>query len=143
MLPYQRYTAEFIGTLLLVLVGVGSALIAGSQIGLLGISLTFGMTITALIYTLGPVSGCHINPAITLGLFLIKRLKGKHVISYIIAQCLGAVAGAYILFHIVSGKVGFDVMAGFGCTGFGEHSPQHYSMFAAGFWIKSRCMLIK
>lgn len=128
---YQRYIAEFIGTLFLVLMGVGSALIAGPQIGSLGISLAFGMVIMVLAYILGPISGAHLNPAVTLGLYFAKRLAGKHIIPYMIAQFLGALAGAYILYYIASGQAGFEI-ANFGCTGYGEHSPQYYSMLAAG-----------
>lgn len=128
---HKKLLAEFIGTMLLVLVGVGAAVISGSQIGLLGISLAFGLVITALVYIFGSVSGCHINPAVSLGLFLARRFEGRYLIPYIIVQLLGGLAGAYIIYLIASGKVGFDIN-GFGCTGYGEHSPQQYSMFAAG-----------
>lgn len=127
---HKRLLAEFIGTMLLVLLGVGTAVITGPQIGLLGISLTFGFIITALIYVFGPLSGCHINPAVSLGLFLARRFEGRYLIPYIIVQLLGGLVGAYIIYIIASGKAGFDIN-GFGCTGYGEHSPQHYSMFAA------------
>jgi len=128
---HQRYLAEFFGTLFLILMGVGAALLTGPQIGLLGISFNAGMVLMALIYTFGPVSGCHLNPAVTLALYFAKRLAGRHVVPYMIAQFLGAIAGAYIVYLIASGKAGFEI-GNFACNGYGEHSPQHYSMLAAG-----------
>lgn len=107
------YFAEFIGTMILILIGCGSAVLAGSSIGTLGISLTFGMTLIMLAYILGPISGCHLNPAITISFGALGKLEKDHVLPYIIAQLLGAVAGAYILLTIAKGVHGFDLSHGF------------------------------
>jgi aquaporin Z len=128
----QKYLAEFLGTFVLVFIGCGSAVIAGGQIGYLGISLAFGLAVLAMVYTIGPVSGCHINPAITISAYVARRISAKDSAGYIIAQILGAILGAGILFLIAGGKEGYDIAKnGLGQNGYGEHSPQGYSMMAA------------
>lgn len=132
---YNKYIAEFIGTLTLVLMGCGSAVIAGSNgttgVGLLGISFAFGLSVVAMAYAIGHISGCHINPAITIGMVVVGRMKASESIGYIIAQILGAIAGAGILYVIAGGKPGFDISAtGLGQNGYGAASPQGYSMLS-------------
>jgi len=131
----NRLAAEFIGTLWLVLGGCGSAVIAAAfpevGIGLTGVSLAFGLTVLTMAYALGHVSGCHLNPAVSLGLVVGGRFKRADLLPYVGAQVLGAAAGAGILYLIASGKAGFDVQAGMASNGFGEHSPGGYSMTAA------------
>jgi len=132
---YNKYVAEFIGTLTLVLMGCGSAVIAGSDgttgVGLLGISFAFGLSVVAMAYAIGHISGCHINPAITIGMVVARRMKASESIGYIIAQILGAIAGAGILFVIAGGKPGFDISAtGLGQNGYDTASPQHYSLMS-------------
>ena len=130
-----RLVAEFIGTFWLVLGGCGSAVLAaafpGVGIGLLGVSVAFGLTVLTMAYAIGHVSGCHLNPAVTLGLALGGRFKPSEVLPYWIAQVLGAVVAAALLYLIASGKAGFDVAAGFASNGFGEHSPGKYSFGAS------------
>ena len=132
---YNKYVAEFIGTLTLVLMGCGSAVIAGGNgttgVGLLGISFAFGLSVVAMAYAIGHISGCHINPAITIGMVVARRMKASESIGYIIAQILGAIAGAGILFVIAGGKPGFDISAtGLGQNGYDTASPQHYSLMS-------------
>ncbi len=131
----KRLAAEFIGTLWLVLGGCGSAVLAAAfpnvGIGLLGVSLAFGLTVLTMVYAIGHVSGCHLNPAVSVGLWVGGRFPAKDLIPYIVAQVSGAVAGAGILYVIASGNASFDVSAGFAANGYGEHSPGHYSMVAA------------
>lgn len=130
----QRLTAEFIGTLWLVLGGCGSAVLAaafpGLGIGFVGVSFAFGLTVLTMAYAIGHVSGCHLNPAVSLGLCAGGRFPLKDLIPYIIAQVLGAIVGAGILYVIASGKAGFDVSAGFASNGYGEHSPGGYTLMA-------------
>ncbi len=128
--PFQRYLAEFFGTLLLVLFGCGSAVLAGSAIGFLGVSFTFGITLLFLIYSIGPVSGCHLNPAVTLCLAIVNKIPKIDVPGYLIAQCVGAVIGGYILYIIAVGAPEFALTKGFALNGFGEHSPGKYGMIA-------------
>ncbi len=131
----KRLSAEFIGTLWLVLGGCGSAVIAAAfpnvGIGLLGVALAFGLTVLTMAYAIGHVSGCHLNPAVSVGLFCGGRFPAKDLAPYIIAQLLGAIAGAAILYVIASGAPGFDLKGGFACNGYGDHSPGHYSLIAA------------
>ena len=134
---YNKYVAEFICTLTLVLMGCGSAVIAGSNgttgVGLLGISFAFGLSVVAMAYAIGHISGCHINPAITIGMVVAGRMKASESIGYIVAQILGAIAGAGILYVIAGGKPGFDISAtGLGQNGYDAASPQGYSM-VSGF----------
>jgi aquaporin Z len=131
----RRAAAEFFGTLWLVLGGCGSAVLAGRfqdvGIGLLGVSLAFGLTLLTMAFAIGPVSGCHINPAVTLGLFAARRFPAAEVVPYVAAQVLGGVAGAGILYLVASGRTGFNASAGFAANGYGEHSPGGYSLGAA------------
>ena len=130
----NKLIAEFIGTLWLVLGGCGSAVIAAGfpdvGIGLLGVSLAFGLTVVTMAYSIGHISGCHLNPAVSLGLWAGGRFEGKDLVPYILAQVSGAIAGAAILYVIVSDQAGFE-LAGFAANGFGEHSPGGYGMLAA------------
>ena len=131
-----RLLAEFIGTFWLVLGGCGSAVLAaafpGVGIGLLGVSLAFGLTVLTMAYAIGHVSGCHLNPAVTLGLCVSGRFKAAEVVPYWIAQVLGAITAAGLLYLIASGKVGFDLSGGLASNGYAEHSPGGYSL-TAGF----------
>jgi aquaporin Z len=130
-----KLTAEFIGTLWLVLGGCGSAVLATAfpdvGIGLTGVSLAFGLTVLTMAYAVGPISGGHFNPAVSFGLWAAGRFPASQLPGYILAQVAGAVAGAAILFFIASGKAGFDVSEGFAANGYGDHSPGKYSLGAA------------
>jgi len=131
----KRAAAEFVGTMWLVLGGCGSAVLAAAfptvGVGLLGVSIAFGLTVITMAYTIGPVSGCHLNPAVSLGLVAGGRFPAKDLGPYLVAQVLGAVAGAGILAVIAGGKEGFSFDGGFASNGFGDHSPGKYSMGAA------------
>jgi aquaporin Z len=130
----KAYGAEFLGTFWLVLGGCGSAVLAAAfpqvGIGLLGVSLAFGLTVLTMAYALGPISGCHLNPAVSVGLCLAGRFPAKKLVPYVVAQVLGAIVAGGVLYLIASGKPGFDVAAGFASNGFGEHSPGGYSLAA-------------
>ena len=127
----KKYTAELIGTAVLVLIGCGSAVIAGSHITFTGISLAFGLTVMAMVYAIGSISGCHINPAITVAMLIAGKIKTKDAIFYIIAQLIGGIIGAGILWAIASGIPEFSLAVnGLGQNGFGEHSPGGYSLLA-------------
>ncbi len=130
----KKLLAEFIGTLWLVLGGCGSAVLAAAfpelGIGFAGVSLAFGLTVVTMAYAVGHISGCHLNPAVSIGLWIGGRFDKKELLPYIIAQVLGAIAGAGILYLIASGKPGFET-GGFASNGYGEHSPGGYSMMAA------------
>jgi aquaporin Z len=132
----KKFAAEFIGTFWLVLGGCGSAVLAAAfpdvGIGLAGVSLAFGLTVLTMAYAIGHISGCHLNPAVTLGLWAGGRHPLGEVLPYIIAQVLGGIAGAFVLYMIASGAPGFDLSGGLASNGFGEHSPGGYSM-ASGF----------
>lgn len=131
----QKLMAEFIGTFWLVLGGCGSAVLAAAfpdvGIGLLGVSLGFGLTVMTMAYTIGHISGCHLNPAVSLGLCAAGRFSAKDLPGYVVAQVAGGIAGAAVLYVIASGKAGFDVSAGFASNGYAEHSPGGYSLVAA------------
>ena len=131
----KQYGAEFFGTFWLVLGGCGSAVLAAAfpavGIGLLGVSLAFGLTVLTMAYAIGHISGCHLNPAVTLGLWAAGRFPAQKVPAYVIAQVLGAIAGAGVLYLIASGAPGFDVAKGFASNGYGAHSPGGYSLQAA------------
>jgi len=131
----RKYTAEFIGTFWLVLGGCGSAVLAAAfpdvGIGLLGVSLTFGLTVLTMAISIGHISGCHLNPAVSVGLCVGGRFPASQLPGYVVSQVLGGIAGAGVLYLIASGKAGFDVTAGFASNGFEEHSPGKYSMVAA------------
>ena len=127
----KKYLAELIGTLALVLIGCGSAVIAGDKIGFAGISFAFGLTVLVMCYAIGSISGCHINPAITIAMLVAGKIKGKDAIGYIIAQCIGAIIGAGILWAIAGGLDGYSIAAnGLGQNGYGAHSPAGYSLVA-------------
>ncbi|MBC3864076.1 aquaporin Z [Undibacterium jejuense] len=132
----KAYGAEFIGTFWLVLGGCGSAVLAagfpGLGIGFVGVSLAFGLTVLTMAYAIGHISGCHLNPAVSVGLWVGGRFPAKQVIPYIVAQVIGGLAAGGVLYLIASGKAGFDVAGGFASNGFGEHSPGQYTM-VAGF----------
>jgi len=132
----KKLAAEFIGTFWLVLGGCGSAVLAAAfpevGIGLAGVSLAFGLTVLTMAYAIGHISGCHLNPAVTVGLWAGGRHPAGEVFPYIVAQVLGAVAGAFVLLMIATGQAGFDVSSGLASNGYGEHSPGGYSL-AAGF----------
>jgi len=132
----KKLVAEFIGTFWLVLGGCGSAVISAAfpevGIGLVGVSLAFGLTVLTMAYAIGHISGCHLNPAVTVGLWAGGRHPIGEVIPYIVAQVLGAVVGAYVLLTIASGAPGFDIAGGLASNGYGEHSPGGYSL-ASGF----------
>lgn len=146
MLPIKRYVAEFIGTFWLVFGGCGSAVLAAVftadaakiapnvvfpvGIGLVGVSLAFGLTVLTMAYAIGHISGCHLNPAVSFGLFAGKRFSGGELLPYIIAQVVGAIVAAFVLYLIASGKPGFDI-GGFAANGYGENSPGKYSLAAA------------
>lgn len=130
----KKYTAEFIGTLWLVLGGCGSAVLAAAYpelgIGFAGVALAFGLTVLTMAYAIGHISGCHLNPAVSLGLWAGGRMDGKDLLPYIIAQVLGGIAGAGILFLIASGKPGFEA-GSFAANGYGDLSPGGYGLTAA------------
>ncbi|NQZ45785.1 MAG: aquaporin Z [Flavobacteriaceae bacterium] len=130
----KRFIAEFIGTSWLVFGGCGSAVIAAAYpdlgIGFVGVALAFGLSVLTMAYAIGHISGCHLNPAVTIGLTVAKRFDRKDVFPYIIAQLLGAIFGAAILYLIATGKPGFEV-GGFAANGFGEHSPGGYGLLSA------------
>jgi aquaporin Z len=129
----QRDIAEFVGTFVLVFASCGAAVIAGEVIGFIGVSFAFGLSLMAMVYAIGPISGCHINPAVTLGIILCKKMDAKYAPGYMLAQVLGAIAGAAVLMAIVQGAPGgYDAAsAGFAANGYGEYSPGRYSMVAA------------
>ena len=132
----KKLAAEFIGTFWLVLGGCGSAVLAAAfpevGIGLAGVALAFGLTVLTMAFAIGHISGCHLNPAVTIGLWAGGRHPAREIAPYIIAQVLGAAVGAYLLYTIASGQPGFDLSGGLASNGYGEHSPGHYSL-AAGF----------
>lgn len=132
----KRVGAEFLGTFWLVFGGCGSAVLAaafpGLGIGFLGVAFAFGLTVLTMAYGIGHISGCHLNPAVSIGLAVGRRFSWGDVLPYIVAQVLGAVAGAGVLYVIASGRVGFDLAGGFASNGYGAHSPGGYSL-EAGF----------
>lgn len=130
----KRSFAEFLGTFWLVFGGCGSAVLSAAfpqlGIGFLGVSLAFGLTVLTMAFAIGHISGCHLNPAVSVGLCVGKRFPSKELLPYIVAQVLGAVAGAGVLYLIASGKEGFSTAAGFASNGYGAHSPGGYTMLA-------------
>ncbi len=130
----RRATAEFLGTFWLVLGGCGSAVLAAAfpnvGIGLLGVSLAFGLTVLTMAYAIGHLSGCHLNPAVSIGLCVGKRFPASELLPYIVAQVIGAIAGAGMLYLIASGASGFSLSAGFAANGYGTNSPGGYSLLA-------------
>ena len=131
----KQYGAEFFGTFWLVLGGCGSAVLAAAfphvGIGLLGVALAFGLTVLTMAFAIGHISGCHLNPAVSVGLWAGGRFPASKLVPYIIAQVLGAIVAGGILLLIASGKAGFDVSAGFASNGYGAHSPGGYSLLSA------------
>src|SRR6201991_488520 len=131
----KRLIAEFFGTFWLVFGGGGSAVLAAAfpelGIGFAGVSLAFGLTVLTMAYAIGHVSGCHLNPAVTVGLVTAKRFPASELPHYVIAQVLGAIAGAGVLYLIASGKAGFTLSSGFAANGYAEHSPGGYTLAAA------------
>ncbi|WP_133649637.1 aquaporin Z [Paraburkholderia flava] len=136
----RRVAAEFFGTFWLVLGGCGSAVLAASfagpvhglGIGFVGVALAFGLTVLTMAYAIGHISGCHLNPAVSVGLTVAGRFPVRDLVPYIVAQVLGAIVGAFVLSLIATGKPGFDLVAsGFATNGYGDHSPGHYSLIAA------------
>lgn len=130
----KKLVAEFIGTFWLVLGGCGSAVLAAAfpelGIGFVGVAVAFGLTVVTMAYAIGHISGCHLNPAVSIGLFVGGRFDAKDLLPYIGAQVLGGIAGAAVLYLIASGKAGFEI-GGFASNGYGEHSPGGYSMVSA------------
>ncbi len=130
----KKLIAEFIGTSWLVLGGCGSAVLAAAYpelgIGFVGVAIAFGLTVVTMAYAIGHISGCHLNPAVSIGLWMGGRFDKKELLPYIAAQILGGIAGAGILYIIASGKAGFEI-GGFAANGYGEHSPGGYGMLAA------------
>ncbi len=131
----NEIVAEFIGTLWLVLGGCGSAVLAAGfpelGIGFVGVALAFGLTVVTMAYAIGHISGCHLNPAVSIGLWMGGRFDAKDLVPYIIAQVMGGIAGAGILYLIVTNQAGFEGVSGFAANGFGEHSPGGFNMTAA------------
>ncbi|HPB70610.1 MAG: aquaporin Z [Syntrophales bacterium] len=131
----KAFGAEFFGTFWLVLGGCGSAVLAATfpdvGIGLLGVALAFGLTVLTMAFAIGHISGCHLNPAVSIGLWAGGRFPAKGLVPYIIAQVLGGIVAGGVLYLIATGKAGFDVAAGFASNGYGEHSPGGYSLLAA------------
>lgn len=131
----RKYAAEAVGTFWLTFAGCGSAVIAAGfpnvGIGLLGVSLAFGLTVVTMAYAIGHVSGCHLNPAVTVGLAAGGRFPTGQIVPYIVAQVVGAVAGAALLYIIARGAPGFDLAGGFASNGYGDHSPGKYSLVSA------------
>jgi aquaporin Z len=130
----KKFAAEFIGTFWLVLGGCGSAVLAAAfpevGIGLAGVALAFGLTVLTMAYALGHISGCHLNPAVTVGLWAGGRHPAGEVLPYVVAQVIGAIAGAFVLYLIASGKAGFELASGLASNGYGDHSPGGYSLRA-------------
>jgi aquaporin Z len=129
----KKYSAEFIGTFVLVFGGVGSAVLAGTKIGFLGVSFAFGLSLLAMVYTIGPISGCHINPAVTFGALLTKKIGAKDAAAYVVAQILGAIVASGVILLVARGvpESYHPAIGGLGANGFGLHSPGGYSLLAA------------
>ena len=131
----KKLFAEFIGTFWLVLGGCGSAVLAAGfpdvGIGWLGVAFAFGLTLLTMVYTIGHISGCHINPAVSVGLWAGGRFPAKELIPYVVAQVFGGIVAAGVLYLIASGKAGFELSSGFAANGYGEHSPGGYSLLSA------------
>ena len=126
----QVFIAELVGTFALVFAGCGSAIFAGAMIGYQGVALAFGLSLLVMAYAIGPISGCHINPAVSIGLAVARKIPGSMLFIYIIAQIVGAVIAGAMLWVVASGTPGFDLTSGFATNGYGEHSPGGYSLLA-------------
>ena len=130
-LDTRKYFAELIGTFALVFFGCGSAVLAGDKIGFYGIAFAFGLTVLFMVYAIGPISGCHINPAITLAMLAAGKIKARDAVIYIVVQCVGAFAAAAVLLVIASGNPNYDIAVnGLGQNGYGDHSPMKYAWWA-------------
>ncbi len=129
----REYIAELVGTFVLVFGGVGSAVLAGNKIGFVGVAFAFGLSLLAMVYTIGPISGCHVNPAVTIGLLLHRKIAARKATGYIVAQIAGSIIAAFLILMIArGGAAGYDPsVAGLGANGFGEHSPGGYSLLSA------------
>jgi len=133
MCDYKKYLAELLGTFVLVFVGTGSAVVAGKSVGFLGIALAFGISVLVMVYAIGPISGCHINPAITIAMLADKKIGSKDAALYIVAQCIGAVIASLLLLAVMTGLPGYDLATnGLGQNGYGIASPGGFSL-ASGF----------
>ena len=127
----KKYFAELIGTFTLVLFGCGTAVVAGDKVGVLGVAFSFGFALIAMAYGIGPISGCHINPAVSLGVFAAGRMKLDELVGYIIAQCAGAIVAAYVLYSIMQGKISGHDVARLGQNGWGAGYLGEYSLYSA------------
>ena len=129
----KKYLAEMVGTFVLVFGGCGSAVLAGQQIGFLGVSIAFGLTLLVMAYAIGHISGCHINPAVTVGLLVSKKMDASDVVGYIVGQIIGGILAAALLLTIAKGVAGgYDpTLTGFAANGYGDHSPGHYNLISA------------
>jgi aquaporin Z len=128
---YKKYIAEMLGTFVLVLMGCGSAVIAGSQIGFYGVSFAFGLSLLAMVYAIGAISGCHINPAVTISMLARRKIGVKDAAAYIVLQCVGAVVGAGVLYFIATGNPSYSIAAnGLGQNGYDAASPSGFSMIS-------------
>lgn len=128
----MKYAAELIGTFVLVFAGLGTAVIAGSKVGNVGVAMAFGLALLAMAFAVGPISGCHINPAVTLGMLVSGRMNVKDAVGYWVAQCVGAIIASGIVLFIAEGAAGGSIASLAGAAnGFGDHSPANYSMAAA------------
>jgi len=126
----QVFLAELVGTFVLVFGGCGAAVLAGAHIGYLGVALAFGLSLLVMAYAIGPISGCHINPAVSIGLALARKLPGGMLLIYIIAQVIGGIIAGGVLLAVASGTPGFNLSQGFACNGYGAHSPGGYNLLA-------------
>jgi aquaporin Z len=136
----MKYAVELFGTFVLVFAGLGTAVLAGGQVGNVGVAMAFGLSLLAMAYALGPVSGCHINPAVTFGMLLSRRMSAKEAAGYWVSQVIGAILGASVVLFIAKGTPGgYDAaLTGFAANGYGAHSPGHYSLpacFAAEMFL--------
>ena len=126
----QVFAAELVGTFVLVFGGCGAAVLAGAHIGYLGVSLAFGLSLLVMAYAIGPISGCHVNPAVSIGLALARKLPGSMLLIYITAQIVGAVIAGGVLLLVATGTPGFNLSQGFATNGYGAHSPGGYNLLA-------------
>jgi aquaporin Z len=131
MSDLKKYLAELLGTFVLVFMGCGSAVIAGGNVGFLGIAFAFGLSVLVMVYAIGPISGCHINPAITIAMFMNGKISSKDAAAYIVVQCIGAIIASGLLLAVMTGHPGYDLATnGLGQNGFGEASPGNFSMLS-------------